>query len=87
MNIPLNIDILQILLHMLNFVILAGGLTFLLYKPVVNFMEKRRQQFADEEAANKAKAEENVRLQEEYEKKIRIADAEISERKKLLEKE
>ncbi|MBQ7810662.1 MAG: ATP synthase F0 subunit B [Clostridia bacterium] len=87
MNLPLNIDILQILLHMLNFVILAGGLTFLLYKPVVKFMEERRRQFAEQEAENKAKAEENEKLREEYEKKIRLADAEISERKKLLEKE
>ena len=87
MNLPLNIDILQILLHMLNFVSLAGGLTFLLYKPVVKFMEERRQQFAEQEAANKANAEENEKLHEEYEKKIRQADAEISERKKLLEKE
>ena len=39
---PLNIDFLQILLHLLNFVILAGGLTFLLYKPVVKFLESRR---------------------------------------------
>ncbi len=32
MNIPLNIDWQQILLHLLNFVILAGGLYFLLYQ-------------------------------------------------------
>ena len=31
MNIPLNIDWQQILLHLLNFVILAGGLYLLLY--------------------------------------------------------
>ena len=41
MNIPLNIDWQQILLHVLNFVILFGGLYFLLYKPVKNFMAKR----------------------------------------------
>ena len=34
MNIPLNIDWQQILLHLLNFAILAGGLYLLLYKPV-----------------------------------------------------
>ena len=33
-GLPLNIDIQQILLHMLNFVILAGGLYFILYAPV-----------------------------------------------------
>ena len=41
MNIPLNIDWQQILLHLLNFAILAGGLYFLLYKPVKDFMDKR----------------------------------------------
>ena len=39
MNIPLNIDWQQILLHLLNFVILAGGLYLLLYQPVKAFME------------------------------------------------
>ena len=48
MNIPLNIDFLQILLHLFNFVLLAGGLTFLLYKPVNNFLEKRKEHFAEE---------------------------------------
>ena len=42
MNIPLNIDWQQILLHLLNFVILAGGLYLLLYQPVKAFMEKRQ---------------------------------------------
>ena len=36
MNIPLNIDWQQILLHLFNFVILAGGLYFILYKPTQN---------------------------------------------------
>ena len=50
-NIPLNIDWQQILLHLLNFAILAGGLYLLLYKPVKAFMTKREgwyQQQADE---------------------------------------
>ena len=40
---PLNIDWQQILLHWMNLAILAGGLYFLLYKPVVDFMHKREQ--------------------------------------------
>lgn len=32
MNIPLNIDWQQILLHLFNFAILAGGLYLLLYR-------------------------------------------------------
>ena len=84
---PLNIDFLQILLHMLNFVILAGGLTFLLFKPVNRFLEQRHEQFAEAEKKNKEDAEENERLRAEYEKKLRAADAEIFERKKTAEKE
>ena len=38
---PLNIDWQQILLHWLNLAILTGGLYFLLYKPVKEFMTKR----------------------------------------------
>lgn len=41
MGIPLNIDIQQIFLHLLNFSILAFGLYMLLYKPVKSFMDKR----------------------------------------------
>ena len=41
MNLPLNIDFQQILLHLLNFVILAGGLYLLLYKPVNKFITEK----------------------------------------------
>ena len=41
MNVPLNINLQQILLHLFNFAILAFGLYFLLYKPVKDFMAKR----------------------------------------------
>lgn len=84
---PLNIDFFQILLHMLNFVILAGGLSFLLFKPVNRFLEERREQFAEAEKKNRESAEENERLCAEYEQKLRDADIEISERKKNAEKE
>ena len=84
---PLNIDLLQILLHMLNFVILAGGLSFLLFKPVSRFLEQRREQFADAEKKNRESAEENERIRAEYERRIQDADTEISERRKAAEKE
>ena len=64
MNIPLNIDWQQILLHLLNFAILAGGLYFLLYAPVKKFMDKREAHYASlAEEANKklASAEELVK--------------------------
>ena len=44
---PLNIDWQQILLHLLNFVILTGGLYFLLYKPVKSFMAKRERHYKE----------------------------------------
>ena len=56
---PLNIDWQQILLHMLNFVILAGGLYFILYKPVKSFMAKREQHYkemSDAAETNRAEA-------------------------------
>ena len=62
-NIPLNIDWQQILLHLLNFAILAGGLYLLLYKPVKAFMAKREgwyQQQADEAGAQSAPAQDDV---------------------------
>ena len=59
---PLNIDFTQVLLHMLNFVILAGALGFLLFKPITKFMADRQKHFEDlakenEEAAKKEAAE------------------------------
>ena len=60
MNIPLNIDWQQILLHLLNFAILAGGLYLLLYKPVSALMAKREgwyQQQADEAEKTRQEAE------------------------------
>lgn len=46
-NVPLNIDFSQILLHLFNFIILAGGLYFLLYKPTKSFMDKREAYYKD----------------------------------------
>ena len=52
---PLNIDWQQILLHWMNLAILIGGLYFLLYKPVKDFMEKREAHYRelDRQAAGK----------------------------------
>lgn len=53
MGIPLNVDWQQILLHLFNFIILAGGLWLLLYKPVKNFMAKREAYYKEmDKAAN-----------------------------------
>jgi F-type H+-transporting ATPase subunit b len=55
---PLNINLQQIFLHLFNFGLLVIGLYFILYKPVVKFMEKREEHYASlEQAAQKKLAE------------------------------
>lgn len=82
MGIPLNIDWQQILLHAFNFVILMGGLYFILYKPVKDFMDKRSSQYKDmdDEANAKLKAADDVKA--EYDEKLKMADEEIRQKKK-----
>ena len=77
-GVPLNLDWQQILLHLLNFVILFAILFFLLYKPVKDFMEKRKaayQEIEDQANADKAEAES---LKEEYAARMETAEAEIA---------
>ncbi len=76
---PLNIDFTQVLLHMLNFVILAGGLTLLLFRPVQKFMAERKKYFEDKEKELAEGLEQNKNLKAEYEKKLSSVDAEIEE--------
>lgn len=68
MGVPLNIDWQQILLHAFNLVILAGGLYFLLYKPVTAFMEKRQTYYAGLEAD----AQEKLRAAEQKEQEADV---------------
>ena len=84
---PLNIDFVQVLLHILNFVILAGGLTLLLFKPVSKFMKERRERFEKEARENAENAAENERLRAEYEEKLANADQEILEHRIAKEQE
>lgn len=84
---PLNIDLLQILLHIFNFLILFGGLTLLLYKPVNKFLEERKNYYKEKEESIKAAADENSAIQAKYEKLIKDTDEEIAEMKLKAEKE
>ena len=51
-SVPLNIDFQQVLLHFLNVAILFLILYFLIYKPVKNFMDKRRKEYQDMDDAD-----------------------------------
>ena len=79
---PLNINLQQILLHLLNFVILFAILYFLLYNPVKKFMEYKKMD--DSAKQNLAEAE---RIKDEYTKRIMSADAEIEKMKADAEKD
>lgn len=81
MNIPLNIDWQQILLHLMNFAILAGGLYLLLYKPVKQFMAKREayyQELADQAAG---KIQEAEALKADCQARLDASDEEIRQKK------
>ena len=81
MNIPLNINFQQILLHLLNFVILASGLYFLLYGPVKKFMDGRQKHYADLKAQTEDELAKAKALEQEYSERLSAADTEIAERK------
>ncbi len=86
MNLPLNIDWQQILLHLFNFAILSWGLYLLLYKPVKSFMDKRAETIAKQAEDAKSKLDEAEALKLEYEKRLESADKEAADIKaKALE--
>ncbi len=74
---PLNIDLQQILLHWMNLVILVGGLYFILYKPVKQFMEKRDAYYREKDEQAEKKLAEADRIKAEYQAKLDAADEEI----------
>ena len=73
---PLNINLQQILLHALNFVILFGAMYFLLYKPVKSFMDSRK--------AHYEKMDEDAKAG--YEAQLKSADEEIARRQREANK-
>ena len=86
MNLPLNIDWQQILLHLFNFAILSLGLYLLLYKPVKSFMDKRAETIAKQAEDANSKLDEAEALKLEYEKRLESADKEAADIKaKALE--
>ena len=74
---PLNIDLQQILLHWMNLAILTGGLYFLLYKPVKQFMAKREEHYRDLDRQAQDKLAQADRIQAEYKEKLEGAEEEI----------
>ena len=76
---PLNIDFVQVLIHMLNLVVLVGGLTLLLFKPITKFMGERKEYYENLEKETAQKVEEAERAKAEYEKKMASVKEEMAE--------
>lgn len=74
---PLNIDWQQILLHLMNFAILSGGLYFLLYEPVRRFMEKRADYYRDMDEAAKESLQSAKQMEAAYQERLNLAQQEI----------
>ena len=87
MNIPLNIDWQQILLHLFNFSILVGGLYLLLFKPVKSFMDKRVKHYADMESAAAEREKATRELEESMQRREAALDAELDEKRTAAAKE
>ena len=85
MSLPLNIDLRQILLHMLNFVLLAGGMYFILYKPVKEFMDKRKKMYEDMDEETRQNLERSESMKKEYEEKLEKADEAIRKNRENAE--
>lgn len=87
MNLPLNIDWQQILLHLFNFVILFAILYYLLYKPVKDFMEQRMEYYKKLDDDTKSNLEASEKTKEEYINKLAVVENEISEKREKARKE
>ena len=86
-DIPLNIDWQQILLHLLNFVILVGGLYFLLYSPVKKFMQKRKEHYDKMDNDAKANLANAKQKEEEIDEKLNNLDVLLQDKRKQVETE
>lgn len=80
MSIPLNIDWQQILLHLFNFAILAGGLYLLLYRPVKQFMEQRQAYYQNIHQEAQQVKEQADQMKAEYQEKMSQVEKAIAQR-------
>lgn len=87
MSIPLNIDWQQILLHLFNFAILAGGLYLLLYRPIKQFMEQRQAHFAQLHQEAQQDRQQAQQLKDTYHAQLDEAEAAIAQRRSEAERE
>lgn len=87
MNLPLNIDPVQILLHLFNFVLLFAILYFLLYKPVKAFMDKRQEGYRREREETEAALRQAEDARVTAQNRLEELDAELAAHRRAAEEE
>ena len=87
MNLPLNIDWQQILLHLFNFTILAGGLYLLLYRPVKQFIQKREDYYRSLHEEAQKEREQAQKLKAEYKEKLAQQEAAFAQKQSQAQKD
>lgn len=85
MDIPLNIDWRQILLHLFNFAILTGSLFFLLYNPISKFIKKREAHYRDMDNEADSKLKSAEKDAEQAKQRLESLDREILEKRMAAE--
>ena len=78
---PLDIDWKQILVHMFNFTILAGGIYFLLYKQVKSLMDSRGADYCKREWEMEGRKKDNAAILEECPTLLKSIEKDISQRR------
>lgn len=84
---PLNIDIQQILLHMLNFTVLVAAVYFLFYNPIKKFMDNRNNDFDAREKQISDDLAQAENAKKEYEEKLASFNAQVDKMKTESENE
>ena len=69
-ELPLGLDGLGMLMHVVNLLVLVAVLGVLVYKPVRKFMKNRQDAISGQIAENEAKSREIDAMREEYESKL-----------------
>jgi F-type H+-transporting ATPase subunit b len=73
---PLGLNLIEVLFHLLNICILVIAVRFLLYKPIKKFMAKRAELYKEKEAETEKYNSEAQELKEKYEKLVSDANSE-----------
>ena len=76
-----------ILIQMVNFIVLIFVLNFLLYKPILKIIDKRKQQLEESDEEVKELHQVVEQKMAEYEEKVRQAKLEAMEQKNIVQQE